>query len=326
MSEPVSIFDKHLSQKQKLASDLISGAVLKGRLANAYLLTGRRDEDKWQIAKQMAAYLNCERTKSKDESLSLSKDQSCLAKSISGLAVSMCRDCRWISEDAHPECLHKLAPAGTASSRKISVASARAMTDLLSRTTSAFRVVIVEDASQDVFHRPSANALLKTLEEPPANTLFFLFADSAEAVLPTVVSRSQVVPVPQVPFSDADALEVALFSFHKQIKDSKQKAARGCLSAIELAQVIMKTADDLVEDDENARVAYARVIDHAIGEEYERLKQSAISSSADAQYLHDLLKLGQDSKQKIDHYVSPKATLEGFSMAWMQLAHASGVS
>lgn len=325
MPESVSIFDKYLAQKQKLASDLISGAVLKGRLANAYLLTGRRDEDKWQIAKQMAAYLNCERCKRAEDGAP-SLEMSCLAKSISGLAVSMCRDCRWISEDAHPECLHKLAPAGTASSRKISVASARAMTDLLSRTTSAFRVVIVEDASQDVFHRPSANALLKTLEEPPANTLFFLFADSAEAVLPTVVSRSQVVPVPQVPFSDAEALEIAPFSFYKQIKESKQKAARGYLSAIDLAQAIMKSADDLVEEDENARVVYARVIDHAINEEYERLKQIAVTSSIDAKYLNDLLKLGQDSKQKIDHYVSPKATLEGFSIAWVQLANAAGIS
>lgn len=39
----------------------------------------------------------------------------------------------------------------------------------------------------------SANALLKTLEEPPPNTIFILFAQDVQRVLPTIVSRTQVV-------------------------------------------------------------------------------------------------------------------------------------
>ena len=45
----------------------------------------------------------------------------------------------------------------------------------------------------DLLRANSANALLKTIEEPPADTIFILSARSSSAVLPTIVSRCQVV-------------------------------------------------------------------------------------------------------------------------------------
>lgn len=45
----------------------------------------------------------------------------------------------------------------------------------------------------DLLRENSANALLKTIEEPPADTIFILSARSSSAVLPTIVSRCQVV-------------------------------------------------------------------------------------------------------------------------------------
>ena len=45
-------------------------------------------------------------------------------------------------------------------------------------------------------HESAANALLKTLEEPPGNTHIFLSAPSARALLPTIVSRCQIVNIP----------------------------------------------------------------------------------------------------------------------------------
>lgn len=349
------IFDRHLSGRQRLAVDLLSGALTKGRLANAYLLTGRIADDKWQLAKQMAAFLNCERTRSywqnaqsqlepaqnllglpigdevfqqANESLHsfrMPEERSCLCKSISGEPVNMCRDCRWIQEDAHPECLYKLAPGGTTSSRKISVESARAMTETLARTSSAFRIVIVEDASQDVFHRPSANALLKTLEEPPENTMFFLFAESAESVLPTVVSRSQVVPVPQIPFSDGAPPDLPPMSFYKAIKESGSKRSKAYLSALDFSQSVIKAADSLVDDDDNVRVALSKVVDYVLKEEYERLKARAMESLTESKYLADLLELAEQAKARVDHYVNPKAAIESFSIAWARLAQNAQV-
>lgn len=349
-----SIFDRHLAARQQLAVNLLTGALKKGRLANAYLLTGRIADDKYHLAKQMAAFLNCERTRSYwqnqnsaeapqnllglpigDEvfeqaakamsAVVMPEDRSCLCKSLSGDPVNMCRDCRWIQEDAHPECLYKLGPAGSTSSRKISVESARNMTETLARTSSAFRIVIVEDAAQDVFHRPSANALLKTLEEPPAHTMFFLFAENSESVLPTIVSRSQIVPVPQIPFSDGLAPELPSLSFHKAVKESGSKRPKAYLSAIEFAQAVLKSAESLVDDDENVRVSISKVVDYVLQQEYERLKVRAMQSLNESKYLADLLELGEEAKQRVDHYVNAKAALETFAIEWARLAQDANV-
>ncbi len=56
----------------------------------------------------------------------------------------------------------------------------------------------------DAFERatpPAADALLKTLEEPPPNVILVLLAQEAEALLPTIVSRCQVIALRPVPFS-----------------------------------------------------------------------------------------------------------------------------
>lgn len=49
----------------------------------------------------------------------------------------------------------------------------------------------------------TANKLLKLLEEPPKKTLFVLLADNTEALLATILSRTQIIPVPPIP---ADAI------------------------------------------------------------------------------------------------------------------------
>src|SRR5262249_10330319 len=53
------------------------------------------------------------------------------------------------------------------------------------------KIAILDDA--DDFHGPSANAFLKTLEEPPPRSLLILIATDTERQFPTIVSRCQIV-------------------------------------------------------------------------------------------------------------------------------------
>lgn len=53
------------------------------------------------------------------------------------------------------------------------------------------KIVVIEDA--DALNHQAASALLKTLEEP-ANTLFILMASSVQTLLPTIISRCQIIP------------------------------------------------------------------------------------------------------------------------------------
>jgi DNA polymerase-3 subunit delta' len=69
------------------------------------------------------------------------------------------------------------------------------------------KVYIVSDA--DLFNDASANAFLKTLEEPPDDVVIILMSHSFDAVLPTIASRCQVVRFRRIPTADAAAILVA---------------------------------------------------------------------------------------------------------------------
>src|SRR5690606_25713018 len=81
----------------------------------------------------------------------------------------------------------------------VTVEEIRKVTRFLSMTShdGGYRVVIVDPA--DDMNVNAANALLKTLEEPPARTLFVLISHSLGALLPTIRSRCQTVKLKPLP-------------------------------------------------------------------------------------------------------------------------------
>lgn len=58
----------------------------------------------------------------------------------------------------------------------------------------------------DLLGTQAANAFLKTLEEPPENVVFILLGRTKDAVLPTIVSRCQVVPFRHIPTTEASGI------------------------------------------------------------------------------------------------------------------------
>lgn len=88
--------------------------------------------------------------------------------------------------DRHPDC-HHLRPVGK--SRSITAASVRELVGRLnvSPSVSHYKVAVVHDA--DRMNTSAANILLKTLEEPPADTTLLLLTGRPHALLPTIRSR-----------------------------------------------------------------------------------------------------------------------------------------
>lgn len=104
--------------------------------------------------------------------------------------------CRGVSEDdsfhsiqvdqkAHPDLMEVYPESG----KEIGVDEVREVTELAmnSPVLAKNRVFLVD--GMDRMTAPAANAFLKTLEEPPPHTLFFLLAETASKVLPTIRSR-----------------------------------------------------------------------------------------------------------------------------------------
>ncbi len=82
---------------------------------------------------------------------------------------------------------------------EILIDSVRGVAPFMRKTTAdgGYRIVIIDDA--DTMNRNAQNALLKILEEPPANALLMLVAHGAGGLLPTIRSRARVMRFDSLP-------------------------------------------------------------------------------------------------------------------------------
>lgn len=153
----------------------INRARLQARLPHAMLLAGGEGVGKRRLANRLVHALLCE------------------APDEQGEACGHCAACGWLSAGTHPDLL-VLEPdeAGKA----IKVDQVRALSAGLAITSHGgrYKVAIVRPA--DAMNMNAANSLLKTLEEPTANTLLILASAAPGRLLPTVRSRCQQVQVP----------------------------------------------------------------------------------------------------------------------------------
>lgn len=163
---------------------------LRARLPNALLLKGAEGIGKLDLALNFAKSILCE------------------AHQPSGLACQSCPSCHWFSQESNPD-FRLIQPdalsvsdetpekeGGKKASREISVDQIRALSSFvnLSAHSGGYRVVLIHPA--EAMNANSANALLKTLEEPTDKLLFILVTNKPQQLLPTILSRSLSLAVP----------------------------------------------------------------------------------------------------------------------------------
>lgn len=300
-----SIFEASLAERQHPATSALESAVVRGKPGHAYLLTGRGDADKWLIARQLAAFLNC-------LSRSGGQETSCLVLAADAALneVTFCQNCKWIKEDQHPQAILTLSGEGGGKTGKVAVEKARLLAGELSRMSQYFRVVVVPDAGQEIFHRPAANALLKTIEEPGPGCLFALFATHPEEVLPTILSRCQVIPVPK-------PAEAGLWLGEQEcgaVGEVQGELSFGCGGMSESLDWWARLLDLAQEG-----YPLKTMIDIAVSKEIEQHKEAAERDPETCRYLCRLTDLSEECKKRIDHFVAPKAALEAFALSWHKL-------
>ena len=83
-----------------------------------------------------------------------------------------------------------------------------------------YKMVLIWSAES--LHTATANALLKLLEEPPDQTLFFLVSFEPEKILPTILSRTQRVQVP--PFQDSEIQHYLTFQQGVELEKAEEIA------------------------------------------------------------------------------------------------------
>ncbi|MGI9280938.1 MAG: DNA polymerase III subunit delta' [Endozoicomonas sp.] len=140
-----------------------------GNLAHAYLLKGLPGTGKLQFAKALSAYLLC------------------MNPQASG-ACGHCKECELLKAGTHPD-FTLLEPDDPG--RPIRIDSIRKLNEFAHKTAQqgGRRVIILSPA--EAMNVNSANALLKCLEEPGEDTVFFLVSARSGDMLPTIRSRCQ---------------------------------------------------------------------------------------------------------------------------------------
>jgi len=148
-------------------------------------------------------------------------------------SVESCPVAQQMKKGLHPD-LIVLEPDPSRKSRTIGVNQVRKLISSLRLRpyAAAWRTVIVDPA--DALMPQAANALLKTLEEPPSDTGFVLVTSQSSALLPTVLSRSQ-----RVRFNPVAEAELVPWLVQKDVSEPERVArlSMGCPGrALHLAQ------------------------------------------------------------------------------------------
>lgn len=205
------IFDGIFGQPR--VREFLRASIASGRVSHAYLFTGPAGSNKTAAAYAFAQAILC-------------KDHGCRT----------CDDCRRIERRKHPD-VHFYTPEGA---QGYLIEQIREIVSGVSlapiRTTG--KVYILDRV--DLLGVSAANAFLKTLEEPVEGVTFILLGRTREAVLPTIVSRCQVVPFRHIPAREAAGI---LSQKTGVTPEQARIAIEACNGSITRAMTFAKSAE-----------------------------------------------------------------------------------
>lgn len=186
-----------------LPQKILSQAILSQKAGHAYLFSGEEGIGKRTVALAIAKSLLCMK----------SSPPSC----------GHCSSCVKSDQKSHPD-LFEIAPEGAF----IKIGQVKQIQEEmgLHPALSSKKIFIIDEA--DRMNAEAANAFLKSLEEPPGDTSFFLITSRPQAILPTILSRCQKIRFSTPPqeelvkflmgrkkLSEQDALHIAKRSLGK---------------------------------------------------------------------------------------------------------------
>lgn len=156
-------FDEVVGQTHIIQT--LKNAIVQNRIAHAYLFCGPRGTGKTSIAKIFAKTLNCTN----------SQDAPC----------GVCENCKMATNGSHPDIIEIDAASNNG------VDEVRNLIDKVKYAPmqGKYKIYIIDEVH--MMTSGAFNALLKTIEEPPAHVIFIFATTEPNKVLPTIISRCQ---------------------------------------------------------------------------------------------------------------------------------------
>ncbi|OGD57131.1 DNA polymerase III, subunit gamma and tau [Candidatus Berkelbacteria bacterium RBG_13_40_8] len=173
----MSLYRKYRPQKfesligQNHVRQTLSNALSSGNFSHAYIFSGPKGSGKTTTARLLAKALNCT-----GRELSLGSFEPC----------NKCRSCKEITAGHSMDMIE----IDAASNRGIDEIRDLREKIKFAPTASKYKIYIIDECH--MLTKEAFNALLKTLEEPPAHAIFIMATTEAHKVPPTILSRAQV--------------------------------------------------------------------------------------------------------------------------------------
>lgn len=166
-------FDSVVGQQHIVST--LEHAITEGRLSHAYLFCGPRGTGKTTMARILAKALLCRNA------------EAARAEGASGcMPDGTCEECELIAEGSHPDVyeLDAASRTGVDNVREEIINSVN-----FSPVRGKYKIYIIDEVH--MLTTAAFNALLKTLEEPPAHVIFVLCTTDPQKILETILSRCQ---------------------------------------------------------------------------------------------------------------------------------------
>ena len=197
---------------QERAIEILRGCIKRNRVAHAYIFAGDEGIGKKLTAINFAKALNCQKpvtSKNKDSSFvtCLPSRQARHSSLIEIDCCDGCSSCIKINKSIHPDFFF-IAPENG----EIKVDVIRELQESISYKAfeGGWKVIIIDEA--ETLNQSAANAFLKTLEEPPEQTILILISSMSGLIPKTILSRCQRVNFSPLPFDKIGKLLENKFS------------------------------------------------------------------------------------------------------------------
>ncbi len=245
----------------------------QGRLAHAYLFTGDDLDELEAVARTLAKTLTCENPP---------------RRAPGGLPLDCCdkcSSCRKAEEDVHPDVLwvrpeskSRQIRIGQFVERKDSPPRPLLTAIYVKPTQAPYKVGIISCA--DRMTSEAANSFLKTLEEPPADTVFVLLTNDPARMIETILSRCQRLNLSGEGKRHRDPALLAWLREFSSVAAAPQKSLLGRYRLLSVLLAKLTAARESIEEALNRRSPLERYddLDSGLKEKYEDELTAAIEA------------------------------------------------